>query len=188
MKNEGKSTMDTPNNITPENCRLLLAAYMKENEIGAPRISKAIGCSHATLARILAGTSEPTIEFMKQVGILIEIGYKRYQKLSNAEKETISEKIGATGGGIVGFGAITAAISASGTVIGLSAAGITSGLAAIGATVGGGMAAGVTVLAAIPIVAGAAGYAIIKGVKYFFSQRELNSEAIDSKWEVRTEG
>ena len=177
--------MSTPNSITPENCRLILAAYMDENDIGVPRLSKAIGCSHATLARILAGTSKPTLEFMKQVGILIDIGYERYQKLSDAEKETISESIGAAGGGVVGFGAITAAISSSGAVAGLSAAGITSGLAAIGAVVGGGMAAGVAVLATIPIAAGAAGYAIIKGVKYFFSQQDLNSEAIDPKWEER---
>jgi len=47
------------------------------------------------------------------------------------------------------------------------------------------MAAGVAVAASIPIVAGAAGYAIIKGVKYFFSQKVLNSESIDPKWEKR---
>jgi hypothetical protein len=180
--------MSTPNNITPENCRLLLAAYMNEKKIGAPRISEAIGCSHATLARILAGTSKPTDEFIKQVGILIGIGYERYKKLSDAEKETISEKIGTISGGVVGFGTITAAISASGVVAGLSAAGITSGLAAIGAVVGGGMTAGVAVLAAVPIAVGAAGYGIIKGVKYLFSQHKLNNEAIDPKWEEPWDG
>ncbi len=119
---------------------------------------------------------------MIQVGILIGIGYEKYQKLSDAEKETISEKIGTVSAGVVGFGTITAAISASG-IAGLSAAGITSGLAAIGAIVGGGMTAGVAVLAAIPIAAAATGYGIIKGVKYLFSQHKLNSKAIDSKWE-----
>jgi hypothetical protein len=90
--------MSALNNIMPEDCRLLLAAYMDKNEIGAPRISKAIGCSYATLARILAATSKPTVEFMKQAGILIEIGYEKYQKLSDAEKETISEKIAIVSG------------------------------------------------------------------------------------------
>ncbi len=180
--------MNTPNNITPENCRLLLAAYMEKNKIGSPRISEAIGCSHTTLARILAGTSKPTDEFIKQVGILIGIGYERYKKLSDAEKKTISEKIGTISGGVVGFGTITAAISASGAVAGLSAAGITSGLAAIGAVVGGGMTAGVAVLAAVPIAVGAAGYGIIKGVKYLLSQHKLNNEAIEPKWEEPWDG
>jgi hypothetical protein len=156
---------------------------MNEKQIGAPRISEAIGCSHAALARILAGISKPTVEFIIQVGILIEIGYEKYKKLSDVEKEKISEKMATISGGVVGFGTITAAISASGGVVGLSAAGITSGLAAIGAVVGGGMTAGVAVFAAIPIAAGAAGYGIIKGVKYLFSQRKLNNEAIDPKWE-----
>lgn len=47
-----------------------------------------------------------------------------------------------------------AVISAAGTT-GLSAAGITSGLAAIGATVSGGMAAGTTIVVAVPAVAAA---------------------------------
>lgn len=175
--------MSTSNgNITYENCRLLLATYMQENQIGAPRISEAIDCSHATLARLLAGTTKPTDEFIKQVGILIEIGYERYEKLSEAEKETISERIGAISGGMIGFGSITTAIGVSGAA-GLSAAGITSGLAGIGAVIGGGMTAGVAVLAAVPIAVGAAGYGIVKGVKYFFSQQKLNSEEMDPKWE-----
>ena len=176
--------MSTEDNINAENCRLLLAAFMERNDLDTSQISSAIGCSIPTLARILAGKSKPTIEFMKQVGILIAVGYERYAKLTEAQKEAISETIGAVGGGILGFGSITAAISASGAVAGLSAAGITSGLAAIGAAVGGGMAAGVVVLAAVPIAVGAAGYGIIKGVKYFFSQQELNSDAIDPKWEI----
>jgi len=186
-QNRKEQNMSNPENITPENCRVLLAAFMDENKVGAPRIAKAIQCSHATLARILAGTTQPTIAFMKQVGILFGLGFEQYRKLTDAQKETISEKIGTAGGGIVGFGSIAAAISASGAVAGLTAAGITSGLAALGAVVGGGMVAGVAVAAAIPIAAGAAGYAIIKGVKFFFSQNELNSEDIDSKWEVRPE-
>lgn len=179
--------MSNPGQITPENCRVLLAAFMDENEIGAPRVAKARGCSHATLARILAGTTHPTPELMKQVGILFELGFEQYNRLSDAQKKTISEKIGTATGGVVGFGSITAAISVSGAVAGLSAAGITSGLATLGAIVGGGMATGVAVVATIPIAAGAAGYGIIKGVKFFFSQNELNAEKLDPKWEVRPE-
>lgn len=52
-----------------------------------------------------------------------------------------------------------------GSVTGLSAAGITSGLAAAGAIVGGGMLAGIGVLAAPVAILGVAGYAIAKQVK-----------------------
>jgi len=171
------------NELSPDNTRLLLAAFIEKEKLDVPTIARAFGCSLPTLGRILSGTSKPTSEFIKQTGILIGIGFTRYSKLSEAEKEKISEAIGAAGGGALGFGAISAAISASGAVAGLSAAGITSGLSAIGAIVGGGMAAGVAVAAAIPLAVGALGYAIIVGVKYFFSETELHNEAINPIWE-----
>ena len=62
---------------------------------------------------------------------------------------------GALGAGLGGVGSF-AALYALGTA-GLSAAGITSGLAAAGALVGGGMAAGVLVLAAPATILGGAG-------------------------------
>ena len=172
--------MSEKEGINAENCRVLLAAYMEKDEISVSKISKSIGCSTPTVNRILAGETLPTIDFIKQVGILVELGYEKYKKLSDADKEQISEAIGAVGGGILGFGAITAAVSASGSVAGLSAAGIASGLAAIGA---GGMLGGILTLAAVPIAAGALGYGIIKGIKYLVSEDELSSESIDEKWE-----
>lgn len=59
-------------------------------------------------------------------------------------------------GGIAGVGLL----SAMGTVAGLSAAGITSGLAAAGALIGGGMVAGIGVLAAPAVILGGGAYAI----------------------------
>ena len=71
----------------------------------------------------------------------------------------------------VGAGAGTAggiaSISALGSVAGLSATGISSGLASIGAFVGGGMAAGVVVVSAAPVVlAAATGYGLYRLVKF----------------------
>ena len=168
--------------ITDVNCRVILAAYMEKENVSAPRISKAMGCSHATIARILGGITKPSEEFIKQMGIMIELGIKRYAKLTESEKEKISEAIGTIGGGALGFGAITTAVSVSGTVAGLSAAGIASGLAAIGV---GGMVGGVLTLTAVPIAAGALGYGIIKGVKYLFSSSEMNADKLVPKWEVK---
>lgn len=171
------------NQITQDNSGLLLAAFIKENDLTVRQVSKAIGCSEATLNRILVTRSLPSDEMIKQIGIMIELGFLAYSKLSNAQKERISESIGTVGGGILGFGSITAVVSSLG-VSGLSAAGITSGLAVLGTMVSGGMAAGIVVVAALPIATGAAGYAIIKGVKYLANEWKLNVTDIDEHWET----
>jgi hypothetical protein len=81
--------------------------------------------------------------------------------MSNDNGATIAAATGATVGGA---GAITA-VSAAGPVVGLGAAGITSGLAAVGSLVGGGMAAGLIITAAAPLVVGAATYGLYKWLK-----------------------
>jgi len=64
-------------------------------------------------------------------------------------------------GSALGAGASYTALFFAGTT-GLSAAGITSGLATAGALVGGGMVAGIGVLAAPIVVPGIVGYALVK--------------------------
>jgi len=71
--------------------------------------------------------------------------------------------VGAAGAGV--GGAISFAALYAGGVVGLSAAGITSGLAAAGAIVGGGMAAGVAVLAAPAVALAAGGVGIASHIK-----------------------
>lgn len=77
----------------------------------------------------------------------------------SAIPEVLAGALGA--GGALSF----AALYLGGSVVGLSAAGITSGLAAAGALVGGGMAAGVAVLAAPVAVLGATGVGVASHVK-----------------------
>lgn len=67
----------------------------------------------------------------------------------------------------------------------MSAAGITSGLATAGGLVGGGMAIGVTTVAAIPVVAAAAGYGVIKGIKYGIDSYKLNDTKFNDYWEIK---
>ena len=87
----------------------------------------------------------------------------------NDKKRTIKESAipevlsGALGAGIGGIGSF-AALYGLGTV-GLSAAGITSGLAAAGSIVGGGMVAGVFVLAAPAVVLAAGGVGVASHLK-----------------------
>lgn len=94
--------------------------------------------------------------------------------------EILGGVAGATGGAAVSF----AALYLGGSVVGLSAAGITSGLAAAGALVGGGMAAGIGVLAAPVAVLAVAGYGLfsyIKTQKLIQAKEECLKEAIKSR-------
>ena len=147
------------------------------------RVAKAIGCSDPTLTRVLAGKTLPSDDLMKHGGLMFDLGFKRYSRLSASERGTLSEKIGVVSGGVLGFAAITAAIEAAG-ITGVSAAGISSGLAALGRLVGGGMCAGVSVAAALPLAGGLFGYGVSRGVKYHFSKEQLNSTDIDNRWEI----
>lgn len=95
----------------------------------------------------------------------------------NDKKRTMRESaipevlVGALGAGIGGVGSF-AALYGLGSVVGLSAAGITSGLAAAGGIVGGGMVAGVFVLAAPVAVLGGVGV----GVASHLKNKQLHQE------------
>ena len=86
-------------------------------------------------------------------------------KSRKMEDSPLSEVMaGALGTGI-GAGIGFAGLYLGGSVVGLSAAGISSGLAAAGALVGGGMAAGIAVLAAPAVILGGAGVGVTSHVK-----------------------
>jgi len=87
-------------------------------------------------------------------------------KIDNTTNTTINKIYNDSGkaeaffGGLIvgamgGSAATIATVSGAGSVAGLSAAGITSGLATIGSIAGGGMAAGLVVSAAVPVVTAA---------------------------------
>ncbi|HEY9029767.1 MAG TPA: hypothetical protein VIM93_00250 [Kangiella sp.] len=69
-------------------------------------------------------------------------------------------------GSVSGAIASVVSVSKAGVVSGLGATGITSGLSSIGSVAGGGMAAGLGVVVAIPVVVGGVSYCIYK---YCFS-------------------
>jgi hypothetical protein len=79
----------------------------------------------------------------------------------SAIPEVLAGVAGAVAGGALSF----VALINLGSVVGLSAAGITSGLAAAGAIVGGGMVAGITVIAAPAVILGAGAVGVTAAVK-----------------------
>lgn len=78
------------------------------------------------------------------------------------DEPKVADVAGAAVGGTLGSAASFTALYFGGSVVGLSAAGISAGLATAGTLVGGGMAAGVGVLAAPVAILAVGGYAIVK--------------------------
>ena len=115
------------------------------------------------------------------------------QAVNNPEQTIETSSIHEVLGGVAGAGAggalSFAALYALGTT-GLSAAGMTSALATAGALVGGGMAAGVGVLAAPVAILAVGGYAIIakKRAKELLEKKErILQRAIQARDAIITE-
>ena len=99
---------------------------------------------------------------------------------NSAISETLAGVLGVGAGGVAGF----AALYFGGSVVGLSAAGITSGLAAAGPVLGGGMAAGIAVLAAPAVILGGTAIGItsyIKNKKLAEEKHVLYTEAVSKQ-------
>lgn len=171
--------------LSRENFKDALQEFIKKDKLTINDVASAIYCPRSSVERILMGVSFPSDAMMKQGGLMIYLGIEDYSKLSDAQKEDLAEKIGAIGGGAIGFGAIGAAVGAMGVVGGVGAAGIAAGLGAMGGLVGGGMAAGIAVAAAIPVAIGAAGFGAVKATKHLIKESYLGSKDFDSKWEVK---
>ena len=169
--------------LSKDNFPLYLRNFLKENSLTIDKVAKAIDCPRGSLDRILIEQTKASTKMLKQGGIMFEIGFKEYKKLNSSQKEKISESIGSVGGGVLGFGAISSAVSAAGVTGLAGGAAITSGLAGLGAIVGGGMVAGVAVAAAIPLAGVAAGYGMTKGIKTLVRNHKLSKTEIDPTWE-----
>lgn len=107
-----------------------------------------------------------SVESLQQVvNVVNEAAAAVNDKSRTIRESAIPEVLAAAvGAGIGGVGSI-AALYGFGSVVGLSAAGITSGLAAAGSIVGGGMVAGVFVLAAPVAVLAAGGVGLAAHLK-----------------------
>lgn len=103
-----------------------------------------------------------TQEEIKQEKARAEKDVQDIMKRLNSDAPTMTEGLSVLLGS--GTGAAAGSLAALGAlgVSGFSAAGITSGLATAGALVGGGMVAGIGVLAAPVAILGITGYAIAK--------------------------
>lgn len=107
-----------------------------------------------------------SVEALQQVvNVVNEAAVAVSDKSRTIRESAIPEVLmGALGAGIGGIGSF-AALYGLGSVVGLSAAGITSGLAVAGSIVGGGMVAGVFVLAAPVAVLAAGGVGLASHLK-----------------------
>jgi len=175
---EQKEKMLEP--ITPENCGDKLKLVREVSGLSRRELAEAIGVAESTIYRLEKKQTLPSSDFMLRLSGLVAIGHAKYSKMSESEKEQVSEYIGAVGGIAAGVGGAIGAISVSGAVAGLSAAGITSGLAALG----GSMLGGLAVVATLPVAVGAAGYGLVKGIKAICRANRLDCKEFDDYWEI----
>jgi|MDTC01.2.fsa_nt_gb transcriptional regulator with XRE-family HTH domain len=166
--------------ITDENCGAKLKLVREVSGLSRRGLAEVIGVAESTIYRLETKKTLPSPDFMLRLSGLVAIGHAKYSKMSEADKETVSEYIGAAGGIVAGVGGAIGAISVSGAVADFSAAGITSGLAALG----GSMLGGLAVVAAIPVAAGAAGYGLVKGIKAICEANKLDCKEVDEHWEI----
>lgn len=175
---EQKTEMLEP--ITPENCGAKLKLVREVSGRSRRQLAELIGVAESTIYRLEKKKTLPSEDFMLRLSASVAIGEAKFSKMSESDKEKVSEYIGAAGGITAGVGGAIGAISVSGTVAGLSAAGITSGLAALG----GSMVGGIAVVALVPVVAGAAGYGLVRGIKAICKANKLDCKEVDDHWEI----
>lgn len=174
-----RQEMEEP--ITPENCGEKLRLVREVSSLSQRDCAKVLGTSESTIFRLETGKTLPTPDFMNRLRALVVIGHHKFSKISDADKQTISETIASVGGVAAGIGGAIGAVSRAGSLAGLSASGITSGLAAIG---GGSMFGGIAAIAAIPVAVGLAGYGLVKGIKAICDANNLSCEEIDGRYEI----
>jgi transcriptional regulator with XRE-family HTH domain len=166
--------------ITVKNSGEKLRCICKITHMSQRDLANVLGVREYTISRLMNGKSYASEEFLNRLRALQVIGIAKFKKLSKEEKSSVAEKIGAGTGIGAGVGASIAAVSAAGSVFGLSAAGIASGLAAIG----GSMVGGVALVATIPVAAGLLGYGVAKGIKKICEENRLKCEDLDDRWEI----
>lgn len=129
--------------------------------VNAETLARKLACSIYTIARIEEGRTIPTDVMCSRVASVID---------KEGDKD-LWAKIGALGGATTGVAMSGAAVTSMAAATASGGAVMTSGLAGIGTLVGGaGMAAGLTVVAAVPIATGLAGYGAVKLVKWALSE------------------
>jgi hypothetical protein len=132
--------------------------------------------------KIMKTLNESEIKDMKEKAS-IEVS----RILDRLEKDHpgITEGLAASLGAAIGAGGSLAALSALG-VTGLSAVGISTGLATAGALVGGGMVAGIGVLAAPVAILAVVGFTIAKKIKSARLAASLG-KAISGLYDIQTQ-
>lgn len=167
----------------PESLRFYLGQFVLHYSLEPQKVAEKLNWSTSVWNRLISGKTRPTEKSMKQCFLMFCMGFEDYSRLSKKEVESITEKMGAVTAAGFGTVAVKAIISSVGAASGLSAAGIMSGLRVLGSFVGGGAAAGISVVAAIPVATGLAGWGIIKIIKWRFSKIDRFKNKLDLRFE-----
>ena len=127
-----------------------LHSFMSNSSISIDELAVAMTMSKYAITRLAEGKSYPTdvcyAEFCIMFTVVLGKDFDAYKKMTRKDKDDLVAKIMASGGSACTY----------------KRQGITSGLAAIGGIIGGGMLAGIAVVAAAPLVVGAILYSLCK--------------------------
>lgn len=168
--------------VTRENCGTMLKLIKDNSNMTLAEMAEILGVSVSTLSRIIRGLTLPGQSIMNRLRIIQLLGQGRVSSMSEKEKKSLSEYFAALGGAAGGLVSAIGAISAGGTVAGLSGAGIATGLAALGST----MLGGIVVVGSIPVAAAAAGYGIVKAIKAICKANKLKMREKEGWFEFVT--
>ena len=167
--------------VTEDNCGAKLKLIRDLSGLSRKELAQALGCSQSTIVRLEGGETRASHSFMLRLMALVTIGHAKYANMNAKEKSELTAILSAGGVVTAGIGAAITAVSSAGATAGLTAAGVTSGLAAIG---GGAMLGGLTVVAAIPLMAGAAGFGLARAIRAICVANKLRCKEVDSQYEI----
>jgi hypothetical protein len=174
---------DSKPKLSHENLRFYLGQFVLLYSLEPQKVAQKLGWSISVWNRLILGKTCPTERSMKECFLMFCLGFDEYSRLSKREVESVTEKMGGVATASFGAIAVKAIIGTLGASSGLSAAGIMSGLRVLGTLVGGGAAAGISVAAAIPVVAGIAGWGIIKLLKMGILKMDRFKNRLDERFE-----
>ena len=130
-----------------------LRSFMSNSSISIDELAVAMTMSKYAITRLAEGKSYPTdvcyAEFCIMFTVVLGKDFDAYKKMTRKDKDDLVAKIMASGGSACTVAGMISLISGLQVLLlGCRQSGITSGLAAIGGIIGGGMLAGIAVVAA----------------------------------------
>lgn len=166
-----------PESVTRENCgRVLKELRQRFGSMSVAELAKTLGVARSTVMRVEAGQTMPSEDILNRLKAIQVIGISRFQRLSETDKNRLSQVIEEMGENPELF-------AKSGMLRELTSAGILAGLGTIAGT---SLNVSASVVSSIPILSSLAGYGLVKGLKSVLEANNLSCVENEGVWEIQT--